>query len=344
MSQLPLYTTIVEQTFGELDTLLNTFVYGGYSALANYIKAPLGLAVVVYIALLGYGITHGWIKMTIPNLVKAGIKLGLIYMFAINWQYFSEFVIGTFSDGASHVGAVLIQSSPFHLPVFGGEGIKGALQEALIEFTQIGSQLWGHGSLMNLQPLVLSVSIYSFGYALIFLACLELIMGKLMMALLFVTAPLFICFTLFKTTHKFFDNWLGALSGFAFLYIFVSAMTGFALTLTQMITGALVLGHLLHFSIGEFIPLLFVAFIGLGIVMKSASLAQALGGVISTASGSALLAGTVGGMIGGTLSNLNRVRQLLRGPAGVVGMFRNSMKRVGEKSFSAVKSRIRKGE
>ncbi len=58
------YMTIVEQLFTELDVLLNNYVFHAYNALAGYLRAPLGLAIVLYIVLMGLSITQGWVKLS----------------------------------------------------------------------------------------------------------------------------------------------------------------------------------------------------------------------------------------------------------------------------------------
>ncbi len=161
------------------------------------------------------------------------------------------------------------------------------------------------GSWHNLGPCLTAILLWSFGYALILVAVFELVLAKIMLAVLFVTAPLFVGFTLFKPTHSFFDRWLGACVGFGLLMIFVSSMLGLALSVSQWAIAGTYADKATHMSLVGFVPVMLVGFIGVGIIMNSAQLAQSIGGTILTTSGSALLAGTIGGAIGGTLSALH---------------------------------------
>ena len=301
---LPAYLTIIERLFTELDLLLNNFVFNGYSALANYLKTPLGLSMVLYIILMGLSISQGWVKLAMGNLVKASIKLAFIYMAAMNWGWFSHTVVDSLNKGVGEIGSVLVSATPVPIPHFAGEGINGAMQSVLIEFTDIGNWIWNRGAWNNISPCFTAVLIWGFGYALILVAIFELVLAKIMLAILFSTAPLFISFTLFKTTHGFFDRWFGACVGFTLLMIFVSSMLALALSISQWAIADIYLSHAINVSLVGFVPVMIVGFIGVGILLKASHLAQSIGGNVSTASGSALLAGTVGGAVGSALTTL----------------------------------------
>ncbi len=206
---IPSYMTIVEKLFTELDILLSDYVFHGYNALVAYLKVPLSLAMVLYIVLMGLSITQGWIKLSMGNLVKSSCKLAVIYLAIMNWGWFNHTVVGLISTGAGQLGDVLVNATPVPIPHFTGGGINGAMQSVLIEFTQIGTWVWNRGSWHNLAPCFNALLIWGFGFALIMVAMFELILAKIMLAVLFATAPLFVGFTLFKPTQGFFDRWLG---------------------------------------------------------------------------------------------------------------------------------------
>lgn len=136
------------------------------------------------------------------------------------------------------------------------------------------------------------------------MAVFELVLAKIMLAILFSTAPLFISFTLFKVTQGFFDRWLGACAGFGLLMIFVSSMLALALSIAQWAIADIYISHAVGLSLVGFVPVMIIGFIGVGILLKASQLAQSIGGTITTVSGSSLLAGVIGGAIGSSLSAL----------------------------------------
>ena len=297
---IPVYFTIIERLFTELDLLLNNTVFNAYSALASYLKQPLGLAIVLYIVLMGLSITQGWVKLAMGNLVKSSLKLAFIYMAAMNWTWFSHYGVDFINKTSGQIGSILVSATPVPIPHFAGEGINGAMQSVLIEFTDIGSWIWQQGAWNNASPCFTALLIWGFGYALILVAVFELALAKIMLSILFSTAPLFISFTLFKTTQGFFDRWLGACVGFGLLMIFVSSMLALALSIAQWAIVDLYVNHAVNVPLVGFVPVMIVGFIGVGIILKASQLAQSIGGTITMASGSSLLAGVIGGAVGGS--------------------------------------------
>lgn len=319
---IPQYTTIIEQLFTELDALLNSYVFHGYSALAGYLKVPLGLAIVLYIVLMGLSISQGWIRLSMGALIKSSIKLAVVYTAAMNWGWFSHTVVDLISTGAGQIGDVLVDATPVSVPHFGGTGINGAMQSVLIEFTKIGNWTWDMGSFRRFGPCFDAILIWGFGYALIMVGVFELILAKIMLAVLFATAPLFVGFTIFKPTQSFFDRWLGACVGFGLLMVFVSSMLALALSITQWAIAGMYLQHVTNIAVTGFVPVMIVGFVGVGIIMKAAQLAQSIGGTVTTSSGSALIAGTIGGAVGGSMSALKTASSPLRNARQVFGAIR----------------------
>lgn len=309
MADSPLYNTVIARLFTELDILLNNYIGDGYNALANHLREPLGIAVVLFIVLMGISISQGWVKLSMANFIKAALKIGLIYSFAMHWTLFSDWIVTGIEGSAGQIGDWLVQATPMHIPSFAGLGINEALQLVLTEFTEIGQWVWDLGSIGHLSPYFSALIIWGFGYALVLVAVFEILLAKIMLAILFVTAPLFIGFTLFKITHPFFDRWLGAIVGFALMLIFVSAMLALALSITQWALVGVYADHAANTKLVSFVPILIVGFLGIGVILKAAQLAQSIGGTVASTAGSELLAGTVGGFIGAGLRSSNTVGQ-----------------------------------
>ena len=139
---LPAYDTIILQYQEEVTILLNECVYQGYMALSGYLKTPLRISVVLYIAVLGISIMQGWTSLSMKGLVRSALKLGLINFFAMNWGNFSAIVVNGFQGAASEISSVMLSATPVELPHFAGEGMTGALQSLLIEVAKVGNFLF----------------------------------------------------------------------------------------------------------------------------------------------------------------------------------------------------------
>lgn len=353
----PGYKTIVMVFFDEaLNPLLKNFVFNGYSTLAHQLEYPLGIAIILFITLLGIAISQGWVALSVSNFLKAVIRVGLIYSFAMNWGNFSQWIVDGLENSALQLGNWLVLSTPIKLPQFAGFGIHGAMQSVLIEITEIGNWIWNTGSWHAIGPCLTAILIWGFGYALILVGIFEFVLAKMMLALLFAIAPLFISFTLFKATYGFFDRWLGLIASYTFLIIFIFAVLAMALSFSQWALGDAYLNHAVNIHLVGFIPEMIVGFIGIGIILKVADLAQNIGSAITTFSNSELVASSVGGFIGGAWSMATQggskgleagkttgkgIASVARGAKNVGGSVGGVIANMGSSAIKGIKNSLR---
>jgi type IV secretion system protein VirB6 len=333
----PQYDTVILKLYMLLDQVLQTYVYNGYAALAHWVKYPLGAAVVLYIVIMGYSITHGFIKMSMKTFVHAALKIGFIYTAAMNWGWFSNYVVDLVQAFNTHVAAAILSASPASIPGFEPTNINSAMQLTLIKVAKIGTMTWNLGSWHNLSPLFSAGIEWAFGYAIIALAFLEIATAKIMVAVLLTTAPIFISFLLFDRTKGFFEKWVGALAGFSFMFLFVSAVLGLVMTLIQWSIGGMIVNNVIHTSIVGFVPLVICGFLGIKLLMQSASLAQGLGGTVTMGSGAALVGGAIGGFVGGAMSHIQGIRSTKGAVKGIAGWGVNTAMKGADKAYNALK-------
>ena len=214
--------TFVVTLLAKIDALLHNFVYDGYNALSGYLSVPLGVIAAIYIAIFGYAIMMGWVRVNIGNFVKAVLKIGFIYMAVTQWAWVSENVVGLVNGAIGGMGDALVAASPIHIP--GAGGIDGALQETMIQFDKAGYLMFKGGGMLNPGRWLDGIIIWGFGYILIAVALFEIILAKVMLSVLFVFTPLIVIFCYFKPFQAIFDKWLGAIVGFALLQLFVTSV------------------------------------------------------------------------------------------------------------------------
>ncbi len=291
------YKTLVYDILNTIDDILENFVFQGYQGVVDYLEKPLGVAIVLFFVCYGISISQGWIKGSVSGLTRSLFKIGAIYFVGMNWGHFSGYVDDLFYKGASEIGAAILTASPVEWTSSGEIGVNGGLQYVLIEIWEIAQKIFNEGGVTNPGPWIGGILVGLIGLLLVGLSLLEIVIAKCMLSILFVTAPLFIAFTLFETTQAFFDRWLGACVGYASLMIFVSAGLGVVIALDQWIlidyytsinnkmdwidTGAAIL----------------VTWICIGIIKRIAVLAMTIGGTVSTISADEMIAGSVGGML-----------------------------------------------
>ena len=340
-ASLPTYYTIVAKLLAEIDLLLANYVFNGYAAVSAYLRIPLGLVTLLYIVIMGYGIVLGQVQVKVTDFAKSVLKIGFIYMAVTQWGWVSSELIGLVNGAISGLGDALIAASPAHIP--GVDGIDGAMQIVLIQFSTIGSKVFQTGGLSNLGGYLDGFVIWGFGYFIIALALFEIILSKVLLAILFVFTPLIVLFTYFKPLQGTFDRWLGAIIGAALLQLFVTAVLTLALSICYWWSAAHVAMSALQ--IGNFgtLPVVIIGIVSIGMVFKAAHLAQNLGGTVSSLSGSTMVAGMVGGAVGSALTSARLASRTLRlGSSTTAGIAKGAVKVGG--MVSSLINRRRGGE
>lgn len=278
----------------QIETITNTFTVDGYQALADVLRAPLGSAVILYIVLVGYATARGLIENTPKELFKLSLRLGIIYLLAMNWGNFATYVRDFFVIGSeSMANAVMKSASKTH----SNQNIFQGLQSVFNTMLDLGSSTMGEGGYRNLSPYFCGILIYLSGALTLGLAFFEIVIAKLMLSITLCTAPLFLSLTLFDQTKPFFDRWLGLLVGFSLVLVFVSSVLGltvdlmsWAMTQVDVNQGDL--------KGSTWVPLFIVSLFCIMGILEAASIGKSIGGAASTSGGAAMVGGFIGAAMG----------------------------------------------
>ncbi len=294
---IPIYINVVSGLFDQIHHMLDQYVNKGYQALADALKYPLGISVTLYIVLLGYSVTQGWVPLSINQFVKTALKIGIIYVFAMNWEFFSSNVVQFIQGGSEQLGGIIFYANNHSTLQYGSHGIESALQGILVQFVKVGFWFWKRGGLTSPTPYIEGMIIWGIGISLLLTAIFQLLLANIMLSILFVAAPLFIAFALFRPTQGLFDRWLGNVITFALVILFVSIVLGFVLSITHWVISGINGKNLITLNVVTFIPIVLVVFIGIGLIKRVANLAYDIGMAVSTISSSTDIAGIIGGYI-----------------------------------------------
>ena len=294
----PTFDTVILQLFTLVDQILNNYVYHGYSVLASHLQTPLGLAMTLYIMVMALAVMQGWIQCSVGSLSKSIVKMVMVYCFAMHWDLFSQYAVNGLEGGVSTIGNWMITASPIPIPHFAGEGIDGALQSVMIEVTKVGAWTWDMGGITHLGPLFVALVIWALGYLGLIFAVMEILLAKIMLAVLFTVAPLMIAMTLFKPTQGIFDKWIGTLCGFSCVMIFVPTTVTLCLSLMQWVVGSYYVGHAVGVHLVSFVVFLVVGYLCVRLIREVTTQALYIGGAATGASGSSMLAAGVGSFLG----------------------------------------------
>ncbi len=279
---------------GEIDRLTCHFVFDGYTALAELLKAPLGAMVVLYIVLTGYAIARGLIKTPQQELFKFVFRVGFICLAGMNWSFFASHIRDLFVVGSETISTALMQAVHSEFRV---GSINQGLQNVLNEVLKLGGELFEVGSFRKLTPYFSGIMVFLSGCITVGLAFIEIVIAKLMLAITLCTAPLFICFTLFEQTKTFFDRWLGVLVGFSLVTVFVSSVVGLSTHFLHWVTNSM-LNNPEQMKSAIWVPIFIIAALCVMGITQAVNIGKSIGGSLCTSGGAAMVSGFVGASLG----------------------------------------------
>lgn len=268
----------------EITRLTRFFVHDGYEALVTVLKAPLASAIVLYIVLVGYAMTRGMIDKPQQELWKFTIRVGVIYMLAMNWSLFASYINDFFIATSETISTALMQAVQGYIAP---KSINQSLQNVLNEVMMLGSALFEAGSFRKLTPYFAGIMVLLSGCITVGLAFIEIVIARLMLSVALCTAPLFIIFILFDQTKSLFERWLSVLISYSLVLVFVSAVTGLCAHLIHWVT-AMALSDTAP-TAAIWIPLFMVSCLCVMTVSQASSMGKSIGGAFHAAGGSSMM-------------------------------------------------------
>lgn len=310
--------------FEKINSILDEFVHSGYGALAEVIMPALLAAFTLYIAMLGFSISQGWVEGSMKQLTKVVVKFALVYLFCINWGVFSQFVLFGIQGSTETLGMTLMNATLSGSEVEVTQSLYKALQHVAKQIGENGAGIWAKATWRHPGPYFTALIYWAFGLLAIFIAVIEIAGAQILLSLALAAAPLFIGFTIFQSTQGFFDKWLGVIASLAFTMIFVSTAVSLVTHLTRWVVD-LDAGNI---ALVDCIVIAFVGLFGIKVITSVTQMAQSIGGAVTSASSSSMLAGAVGGVLGGIVATYNSDK--------LMGM--SGMNKTGNLAYSSVGS------
>lgn len=329
------FTSLLDQ----IDIVANNFTFKGYQALVNAYARDIGLAITLYIAMLGISMMNRWIEMSVPHATRHILKIILVYAVATQWATFSTFVYEVFTNTPNDIASKLVQA--LGGSYFGTSDPNAALQIAFNQSIDAGLKTWDLGNWNGpWSPFLFAIAIWIFSLLTAGLVLLELATAKFALAVLLVLAPVFIPLYLWESTRGFFDGWLRWIVGFALVPIFVAAVLLLSLSLQQLtITVIQTAITAKSSSITQVFPFLLSSFVTIGLVWKIPSMAAGIAGGFSSGASQGLASvagglavgaaigskahrdrkGKLGGMVGATQRGISNIRNRFKQQRNKVG-------------------------
>ena len=200
---------------------------------------------VLYITITGFMFAAGLLRIHQSELVIRLFKVAilLILISENSWNFFNGYLFSLFSDGAMEIADRIMSLSMFDehgqalMPMYDRKDAFSVYDSIL---TMLGkSQL--HLKILSLlfyfadwKGYMIPAIYIAIGFMLLGMlkSMVQYLMALFMLALLFVSAPIFLIMILFKVTNEFFENWLKYLMSNSLLIIVTMAAVGLLLGIT----------------------------------------------------------------------------------------------------------------
>ena len=234
---------IIGRTICFFKTTIGQVLSTMYCDFQSKLIGPISLALTLFVAISGIMIVSGMTRLTVREGIKAALKVALVYTFATNATWGIGIGYAFFMGLAEQGSALLINAAG--APGSGG-GTALTLPDSIIG-SVIGISSRGSGTGMpvafpgSLQsvcmlwlftlmlllivflPMVaIFLSTMMIQYLWLYIrALLGYLTALVLIAFLFILAPMFICFALFQATRFLFDQWLKYLTSFSLQMVIV---------------------------------------------------------------------------------------------------------------------------
>ena len=290
--------TLIIYLFQWVELFLQHYIYQGYHAISHVITLPLGVAVSLYIAVYGYALATGIVSMRLGYFFQHLFRLSMMYLMATQWSYVSSWLVNGVYAITDGLAAAELSANPLHIPT--ATDIKTALQSTFTQINFIGNQLWRQGNLFsNPSPMLTGLLIWIEGTLLVAIGTCEILIAKMVLAILFTLTPAVALLTLWPALRSVFDRWIGAIITCIFVQVLTTAVLIIGLSLAYTFTTTTMVDRALSGQAGLGLgwAALIIAVLCIVLIFRAQTLAMSLGSLSTGASATLGLATGLGNVV-----------------------------------------------
>lgn len=221
------YTNFFNLINDTLGTFITNTVGNTISAINPVIHTLLFIAVVWF----GWIAVLGLQEIPLKSLIFKFLTWAFVVSIATNSGLHSQYIVDFFWKSPDALASAIIRST-------GGNGSMssiGFIDELFVKFDNIANEFNQHSISFSdfgasIGNTIFAWVIWIMGGLLTMTAAFHFIMAKTALAVLLGVSPIFIIMTIFSTTRKFFDAWLGQVLNYVFLPMLTAAFIAVVLT------------------------------------------------------------------------------------------------------------------
>jgi Type IV secretory pathway, VirB6 components len=301
-----------EQLFQTIGNTISSAINSNVSGFMDFMNPVFRSMLVIYVAWWGIAHIMGLQSDLLRESFFRTFKIAVILTIALNVGVYNDLVRDTLVDGPESLAKIFTGTDSSSLDTVFDKGIE------------VGMTAWNEAGLSDMGLYFVAIFIFGATIAVTAYAAFLLLLSQLAISILVGCGPAFICLTIFESTKKYFEAWMGQCMNFFLLYVitfaalslFMGAYETFVNSMTADGSALDTVAYLVVFS------LCFVL-----ILRQVPAIASALGGgtQLSTLGGFGGMISRVGGL---RPTNIRRNVQMAKRDAKIVG---NAGKWIGNK-------------
>jgi type IV secretion system protein VirB6 len=275
------YTDSIIQADQTIQALLSGFIEKTYGFISATFKTPLLICLLLYVILVGYGVINGWFQLVWKEFSLVIIKLVGVTALMLNWPIFQTVLVDFFTVGATELVQTLT-SHVFYQSSISMNGTTESLSQGLlVEVASVGLWVWKMASFSSYVPILLGLVIWICGIGVILYGIIQIMISKIMIALLLASAPFVLVFGFFEATSKIVWSWLQLLlSNFITLFL-VSIALNLSFYLLHAMFDELYKTQAKGIQVLQLIPVILMSVLSFFMIKRCVLAAQYMGSQLS---------------------------------------------------------------
>ncbi|WP_198266675.1 type IV secretion system protein [sulfur-oxidizing endosymbiont of Gigantopelta aegis] len=208
--------TFFQDTFTNVDEALANYIVNASDNLITTLTPIFTSMMIIWITIWGYMAMMGRIEGLLQDSFFKILKVAFIITLGLKTAQYNEIIV-PFLQGMPEQIASTISGNPT-------SNIYGLLDNIMNSIYSAGKSSWDRGGMTKFSPLIIALIIWGFGGFMVVLLGALLMLSKVAITLLLAIGPIFIIATLFQSTQRFFDSWIGVLMNQSFTLILVAGI------------------------------------------------------------------------------------------------------------------------
>jgi type IV secretion system protein VirB6 len=229
-SNLQLYSWL----YAQFDSVLTGYIAQTSGQIVGAITPVAYIMFGIYIVLWGFSMVRGLIDEPVTDGLFRLLKIALILGFALNTGRYQVEVVEFFMrtpDALANVLALKGSAAAGDVSTF------QTLDTLINRTVDVARTAWNEAGVFNgnMGMYLAAAMVLVFGLLFSAAAGIIVLVGKIAMVLLLALGPIFILMTMFKTTQRFFDAWLGQVINYMILLVLALAVVTMFMSIMEIV-------------------------------------------------------------------------------------------------------------